>query len=299
MKKYSLIAVVFILLFSSCEEDIKLNVLAADVKIVIEGSFENGQYAEVVVTRNSPLSQTINYDNMIVKDALVYVSNGVITDTLRFDTVFTAANPFLYKGTTLLGMVGQVYSLTVVADGKIYTATTSIPAPVPLDSVWWKPQPPEQDLGYAWAKLQEPSGLGNGYRWKAKRPMKIVPYDGSFVLLDRRYVAPFGATFDDKYIDGKTFEFAYNRGYDPVERMYYEITEDEEERGYYKRGDTVYIKFATIDKAAQDFYQTYDAAISSAGNPFASPVTIISNIKGGGLGVWAGMGVVYDTIYAQ
>lgn len=298
MKKILGILTITTLVLSGCEEDINLDITNGDRKIVIEGFIENGKVAEVIVTRNSPLSQAVDFDAIVVKDAQVYVSNGVITDTLKFDTVFTSSNPFTYVGNTIIGAVGQTYLLTVVADGKTYTAQTRIPSPVVLDSVWWKPQPPEDSLGYAWAHFTEPPGLGNAYRWYAKRPMKFVTFEGQPFLLDRRYVAPFGATFDDKFIDGKSFEFAYNRGYDPTEQAYYK-DEPERERWMYKYGDTIYIRFCTIDKAASDFYQTYETAMSSNGNPFASPVQILSNINGGGLGVWAGMGAYYDTIYAH
>jgi hypothetical protein len=298
MKKIFFAAISSILFLSSCTEDIDLKIADGDTKIVIEGEIENGKFAQVMVTRNSPLTQSVNFENILVNNALVYVSNGVITDTLRFDTVFSASNPFLYIGSTIVGIPGQTYNLTVIADGKTYTATTTIPAPVPLDSVWFQPQPPSDSLGFAWAHLTDPSGIGNGYRWQVKRPTKFVQFEGNPLVLDRRYIAPGGATFDDKFIDGKSFDFAYFRPYDPTEASYYE-DEPEEERGYYKYSDTIYIRFCTLDKVSQDFYRTYEAAMSSNGNPFASPVTVLSNIKGGGLGVWAGMGATYDTIYGQ
>ena len=298
MKKIILFSVLSAVFLASCQEDIDLKILSGDRKIVIEGFIENGKFAEVIVTRNSPLSQSVDFNAIMVSNAQVYVSNGVITDTLKLDTLITSSNPFVYTGNTIVGVVGQTYFLTVIADGKTYTSQTTIPIPITLDSVWWKPQPPEDSLGWAWAHLTEPVGLGNGYRWYAKRPTKFVIFEGNPLLLDRRYVAPFGATFDDKFIDGKSFDFAYNRGYDATEQSYYS-DEPEKERGMYKYGDSIYIRFCTIDKAAQDFYQTFEAAQSSNGNPFASPVLILSNIQGGGLGVWAGMGATYDTIYAQ
>ncbi|MBL7888194.1 MAG: DUF4249 domain-containing protein [Bacteroidia bacterium] len=298
MKKIFFALLSVITFLTSCEEDIDLNIASSEPKIVIEGEIENGKFAQVMVTRNSPLTQAVNFSNILVTNAQVYVSNGVITDTLVFDTIFNASNPFCYVGNSVIGIPGQTYFLTVIADGKTYTATTTIPAPIALDSVWWQPQPPKDSLGFAWATLSDPTGVGNGYRWQVKRPTKFVMFEGNPLILDRRYIAPGGATFDDKFIDGKTFDFAYFRPTDPTEAAYYE-DEPEEERGYYKYGDTIYIRFSTLDKASQDFYKTYEAAMSSNGNPFASPVTILSNIQGGGLGVWAGMGCSYDTIYAQ
>lgn len=285
MKKLFTLSALSLLSLIGCTEDINLTVLGGEQKIVIEGSIENGKPASVIVTRNSPLSQTVDFEKILVRDAQVYVSNGTITEALLLETDSAVSAFFVYKGAAVIGVTGQTYYLTVVADGKTFTATTTIPAPIPLDSVWWKPQPPEDSLGYAWAYLSDPPGTGNAYRWFAKRPTK-----------DRRFIAPSGAIFDDKFIDGKGFEFSYNRGDDPAGDPKVLAKEPENEHNFFKKKDTIYIKFCTLDPKASQFYITYENALQSSGNPFASPVTIVSNIKGGGLGVWAGFGVTYDTI---
>jgi len=68
-------------------------------------------------------------------------------------------------------------------------------------------------------------------------------------------------------------------------------------RDYFKEGDTIAIKFCTIDQPHFQFWQSFEIAAFNSGNPFAAPATIKSNINGG-LGVWGGYGVVYDTIVA-
>jgi hypothetical protein len=268
--------------FMGCTEDINLKVLGGEKKIVIEGIIEDGQPAKVSVTHNNPLSEAINFNNILVTNAKVYVSNGLITDTLHLTIDSSTAIPIVYKGSTVIGMPNQTYYLTVVAEGATYTALTTIPAPVALDSVWWKIEPPKDSLGFAWAHFSEPAGFGNAYRWFAKRGIK-----------DRRYLAPYGATFDDKFIDGKSFDFAYNRGTDPTATA---TAPPPTDAGYFKETDTIYIKFCSIDYTTCQFYKTYEAALQTNGNPFASPVSIISNIHGGALGVWGGFGCTYDTI---
>ncbi|MBA3704743.1 MAG: DUF4249 domain-containing protein [Bacteroidetes bacterium] len=285
MKKIIVSFIAFIALLTGCEEDINLSIIGGDRKIVIEGSIENGEVATVIVTRNSPLSQTVDFSKILVTDAQVFVSDGTVTEQLIFAVDSTASIPFIYEGNSIIGMPGKTYYLTVIADGQTFTATTTIPAPVALDSVWWIPQPPEDSLGFAWGHLSEPVGVGNAYRWLAKRATK-----------DRRYIAPFGATFDDKYIDGKSFDFAYNRGDDPTVDPNITDSISKNEEGYFKNTDTIYVKFTTIDHNSAKFYTTFESALQSNGNPFASPVTVLSNIKGGALGVWAGFGVTYDTI---
>ena len=256
--------------------------MGGDKKIVIEGSIESGKPAKVIVTRNSPISQTMDFNAILVKDAKVYVSNGLITDTLALSIDSFASIPLLYKGASIIGVPHQTYYLTVFADGHTYTSVTTIPTPIPLDSVWWRKEPGKDSLGLAWAHLSDPQGFGNSYKWYAKRATK-----------DRRFLAPYASTFDDKFIDGKSFDFAYDRGSDPNDKAMASETPD---AGYFKKTDTVYIKFCTIDYNTARFYTTYERALQTNGNPFASPVSVLSNINGGGLGVWAGFGCSYDTI---
>src|SRR6185295_1866213 len=124
MKKYFLVfTCIIVLFFSGCEEDINLELTGGAKKIVIEGSIENDQYAQVIVTRNSPLSQNIDFSSILVSDAQVYVSNGSVTDTLHLDTLFTTSVPFVYVGKKIKGVAGQQYSLTVIVDNMIYAST--------------------------------------------------------------------------------------------------------------------------------------------------------------------------------
>lgn len=289
MKKYILFAAITTMIFSACTEDISVELPNSDKKIVIEGVIENGKFAQVIITRTIPLFSSVSGTtpaDFYVLDAAVYVSNGIITDTLSLAIDSSSSLGVVYQGSSIIGVSGQNYSLRVVAsDGNEYTATTSIPYSVPLDSVWWKPQPPEDTLGFANAHLTDPAGLGNNYRWYAKRPTK-----------DRRFIAQYGSTFDDKLIDGKSFEFAYTKGYDPTDNVNSIENDSDTERYYYRKSDTIYIKWCTIDKASKDFYTTFESALASNGNPFASPTTILGNINNGALGVWSGMGASYDTI---
>jgi len=289
MKNYILFTSFVIIALTSCTENIDVKLPNSDKKIVIEGTIENGKVAEVIITRTIPLFSSVSgttVSDLYVLDAKVYVSNGSITDTLNLAIDSSSSLGVVYKGSALIGVTGQNYSLKVVAsDGKIYSATTYIPTPVALDSVWWAPQPPNDTLGFANARLKDPSGLGNNYRWYAKRPTK-----------DRRFIAPNGATFDDKLIDGKTFDFAYSKGYDPTDNVNSAMNDSDAERFYYRKTDTIYIQFVSMDRASKDFYTTFENAVASNGNPFASPVTIIGNIDNGALGVWSGMGTTYDTI---
>ena len=97
--------------------------------------------------------------------------------------------------------------------------------------------------------------------------------------------------FDDQVIDGSTYTILLPQGFnrnDPPK----------EEENFYKRGDTVTIKFSAIDKATYTFWNTWEFAQQSIGNPFAQPNKVLGNISNGALGVFAGYGSAAQTLIA-
>ena len=72
-----------------------------------------------------------------------------------------------------------------------------------------------------------------------------------------------------------------------------------DERGYFKKGDTIAVKFCAIDQNVFKFVLESENQVSSTGSPFASPSNVTSNISNGALGIWAGYGATFDTLIAQ
>lgn len=275
-----------VLTLLACERNITVDLPVPEQKIVVEGYIENGQNAIVTLTKTAAFFAPVDSASLIsylVLDAVVTVSDGINTEQLMLTIDTSQYIPFVYKSQTLTGQEGKTYTLTVVADGKTLTAVTTIPNAVALDSVWYKEQEGRDSLGFAWAHLTDPDTLGNCYRWFAKRMGK-----------DKRFLAPLGSVFEDKFINGKSFDFAYNRGYEP--NTYSD--EDENIRGYFSQGDTIAVKFCSIDRAHFDFWRIQEVQVSNNGNPFAAPAPIPSNINGG-LGIWGGYAATFDTIIAQ
>ena len=274
------------LLLSGCEKEISIDDLPQPtMKICVEGHVEPGQNPFVYLSINAPYFAPTDLNNLsqyTVHGAFVTVNDGFTTDTL---IEVVPSFGYYYKANNMTGVAGRTYNLTIVSNGKTYTATTTIPQPVPLDSVWFKVEGTLDSLGYVWAHLSEPAGLGNAYRWSAMRETK-----------DQDFISPLGSAFDDKFIDGKSFDFAYNRGEVPNSNA-----EDDNngEAGYFKKGDTVYVKFSSIDHDAFEFYRSFETEIGSNGNPFASPSTVKTNIfpKGEALGIFCGYGAFIDTLY--
>lgn len=279
--KYRFFALLLIVFFVACRKTIKVKLPEYKEKLVVEASIETNGYATVLLSYSIPFFESFDFTqptNAFVKGAFVTISDGTLIDTLKELDPNTG---YIYFGTKVKGQIGQTYYLKIVANGKTYTANTCIFPPVALDSLYFKGE--KDSLGFIWAHLTEPIGLGNNYRWFAKRIPK-----------DQFYAAPFSSVFDDKFVDGKDFHFAYDRGPQPNEIQ--EFNSDPE-RGFYKRGDTVVVKFCSIGRKEYNFWNSYYLNKSSNGNPFSSPTNIVSTIEGeDALGGFFGYSPSFDTL---
>lgn len=280
---YIYFTLVFILLvvFSACRKEIKVKLPEYEQKLVVEASIETDGYATVLLSYSVPFFENYDFTNPIqafVKGAKVVVSDGVVYDTL---VELDPGAGYIYVGTKLKGQTGKTYYLSIYDNGKTYSADTYIGSPVALDSIYFKGE--KDSLGFMWAHLTEPAGPGNHYRWFAKRYPK-----------DLFFAAPFASVFDDKFVDGKDFHFAFERGAQPNA---IQENKDDPERGFYKRGDTVVVKFCTIGKKEFDFWNSYYLNKSSNGNPFSAPTNIKSFINGDpALGGFFGYSSSFDTL---
>src|SRR5258706_3863282 len=276
-----------VLILFSCEKNITVDLPTPEQKIVVEGYIETGQRAIVTLTKTAAFFAPVDSSSLfsyLVTNAVVTVSDGTTSEQLILTIDTSQYIPLVYKSSTLTGQEGKTFTLTVVADGKTLTAVTTIPHAVRLDSVWYKEQAGHDSLGFAWAHLTDPDTLGNCYRWLAKRIGK-----------DKRFLAPIGSVFEDKFINGKSFDFAYNRGSEP--NAYDNNTEDGS-RGYFHQGDTIAVQFCSIHRAHFDFWRIEKVQVSNNGNPFAAHAPIPTNIKGG-IGIWGGYAATFDTIIAR
>ena len=126
MKKGIVLFIAALTFFAGCVEDVNLNVVGGEPKIVIEGKIESGKPAEVFVMRSNSVSSTKDYqDFYFVADAIVTITDGTTTETLT--PTYDPINPLNsivdleatyftpYKGSTIIGTPGKTYKITVVA----------------------------------------------------------------------------------------------------------------------------------------------------------------------------------------
>jgi hypothetical protein len=295
-----------ILLVTSCTKEVKIDIPGYKEQLVIDGSIETGMPAIVLLSTTKDIYAPTNleaYLNGFVSGATVILSDGITTDTLVEictdnlppGTEQIAAGFFgipadslvnlhlcAYISTGIFGEVGKSYSLKVIADSKEYTAETRIPSPVALDTIYWKEENNLPGYGFSKARLTDPNISGNSYKWEVK------------YISNPSFSKPFNPFFDDRFFNGLSFEFAYEN---PM--TWDNPNVSDKYKGYYAQGDTIVVKFSTLGMKEFQFFDKKYNQIYSAGNPFATPLNIPTNIKGGALGIWVGFSPTFDTIVCQ
>src|SRR5688500_3094206 len=127
--KISISIVLISLLFISCEKTVDLKYKDNPSRIIIECNITNepGPYF-VKITRSIPLSEAGNYPT---------IDNAVVTihDDAGNSETLTPQGNGLYRANTISGITGRTYSLNVVIENQTYTTQTTMPPPVPFDSI--------------------------------------------------------------------------------------------------------------------------------------------------------------------
>jgi hypothetical protein len=241
------------LLFTSCTKEIDIDLETADPKIVIEGNITNepGPYT-VKITKTVNFSESNTYPP--VNGALVIISdNGGIIDTL------SEISPGLYNTSVLAGIPGRTYNLEVIAEGKSFYATTTMPQPVNLDSLAFELFTNSGNSGgkeyLTLPVFTDPVATVNSYRFLQTvngKPDKTI-----FVLNDNT----FNGLENDQLLFNPDAEI--------------------------KSGDTVSLEFRCIDKSTYDYFYTFSQ--TSSDGPFsATPTNPPNNITGNvALGVFS------------
>ena len=290
--KYTLFLLA-IVLFSSCEKNIDIELKNADPLLVVDAQIENGRTPTVVLTKSLNYFSEITPAILVasfVHDADIYISNGTLTHKLREYTLplgggYTA----YYYGvdssnltTSFNGEFNKQYTMRINSNGKNYEAKTTIPllAKYP-DSIWFRQAPmnPDSNKRVLMVRASDPPGLGNYIRYFTKRNHES-------------YLPGQNSVFDDSIIDGTTYEVQVDPGVDnnsPVGLS----------DNFFEKGDTVTLKLCNIDKATYTFWSTWEFAKQSVGNPFSQPGKVVGNISNGALGVFCGYAAWYGTVIAH
>ncbi|MEO8819833.1 MAG: DUF4249 domain-containing protein [Ginsengibacter sp.] len=257
----SFIFLLSILIFG-CKKviDVKLNNTGAQTIITGEINNLEGPYK---VTISKSVNFTADNSSPPVVGALVIISGNEVIDTL------SELTPGEYFTKKIKGKPGQAYSLLVNAEGKIYTATSTMPKPVGLDSLSFLLG--RNDVIYAVANFQDPPNVANYYQF--------IEYANGEQFGNGRG----NLVFDDRLSDGRYISMAL-----------YDDSSD------IKQGSTLTVQMNCIDKNVYTYLNEL-FQISGNGGGFSSPTPANpeSNISGGALGYFSANTVTSKTVKLQ
>lgn len=234
-----------IFVFTSCEKVINVDLKNAEPKIVIEGLVDNsGNAGKVIISKSVAFITTNTFP--AVTGATVKV-----TDNVGNAYILSESSAGTYSNASLIGVSGRTYTLNVTAEGRNYTATSTMPQQVNFDTVFQDRITLSKTIFIANATFDDPTGFGNNYQFietvNGKRNKTI------FIL-------------DDQYQDGGTITNQL-------------IDEDVD----LKIGDHVEIDMQCLDKSIYRYLR--GMADLQGGNTV--PANPDSNISNGALGYFS------------
>ncbi len=278
-------------LFFSCEKVVDFTPSSLTPKLVVEATIENDQYPVVYLTHSFDVFSNLAPDQLagaFIRNAVVTVSNGTLTHTLKEYEHPLPGGYILYYysidssqlSSSFQGEPGTTYTLNIKAEGKEYSATTTIPELTSLiNSLYYETNVDNEDSTKAilYGSFTDKPGYGNYTRYFTK-------------VNDEPFFAGLNSVFDDQVIDGKSYDVQIEKGVDRNSDI------DFENYSFFTIGDSVTVKFCNIDKGVFDFWRTMEYTYSSIGNPFSSPTKVKGNISNGALGYFGGYAVQYSGI---
>jgi Domain of unknown function (DUF4249) len=251
---------------SSCKKVIDLGIENIDPQIVIEGQVSDQGNSYVKLTKTNPLSKL--YNNTPILNAFVTISDGNLLDTLKEvnDGYFILTRKFRPQ-------IDKTYSLTVNAEGKTYTAISTMPKAIPIDGADLKLTSVGQSAGdttkryFYYVHFNDPAGVQNYYRFTISCDGNIFPNRNSFYWED----AAFQNIFDDKLINGQP------NPYPLIGSSNY----------FVHSGDIIYLNMYCIEENVYKYYYGIRQIEIEFSRPSASPDNPIGNIQGGALGCFS------------
>jgi len=245
------------LLFCACQKVISVHLDSGATKYVIEGVVtDQPGGSSVTITQTKDFSGNNNFGG--VSGAKVTIGNN------GSSYLFSESSPGVYTSNVLTGVPGNTYSMKVVLDGFIYTATSTMPNPVVgIDSLYVS-NGLLTDKRYVTVVYTDPAGIPNYYRWV------------QYVNGRKEKTNFFG---NDEFTDGLRIK----------DQLDFNNDTNDPNRNI-KTGDSVRIDMINIDSAVYQYWFALQQNADGSGRS-ASPANPTGNISGGCLGYFSAQGV--------
>jgi hypothetical protein len=261
--KTALIFFTIIILLTSCEDVIEIELNYMEPKLVIEAVINDSDNQCII-----KLSKTTDYFNQKTNPV---VSNAVITLTDNAGTIanFTENEPGIYLGKNVLAKSNFNYTLNILSEGKEYVATATIPQRVNIDSLTCKYNPKSiiYEVGYVVScHFSDPEEFRNFYRLK------------TYKISDKTRARNSKDIYDDDLFNGNNVELSWS----------YDV---------YQLFDTVVVELYTLDAQTYDYYKTlFPISGGSEMMSISTPANPNTNISNGALGYFGAYTISRDTI---
>lgn len=275
------------LMLMACDYDDYIDL--EDEKIVVDGWINSDEAPVVILTKNLPIAlHNYHVDDLtdrIVMDADVRVVCDGDTVSLEAEYNESFFPPVVFTTQEMKGIPGKTYTLLVdLPDGNHLDAVTTVPAPVPLDSLTVRKSDNNRTKYVVTGHFKDDPSQKNYYKYfvKVDKPDGAPSEFGDGLFL----TPPFSGLFDDAILGAYT-RFPIRRG---------TVSFNSETEIDFKEGDIVTVRFAQLDATSYKFWNEYQDVQSFAGTMSMTFSREISSNVSGGLGAWCGYGVTYYAI---
>lgn len=244
--KYNILPLL-LLIFTSCEKEVDIDLKTAEPRLVIDASITEGDVCKVTLTLTQGFwdqgkPKVVNGAIITLKD-----SKGNKETLAEIDS-----NGQYFS--TMKGIVKETYTLIVEVDGEEYQAIEYLPPVVPIENIRiYKLDTGNDYHHFPCIAFNDPKGVDNYYLYW-------------LTINNKRMQKP--GREDDKNTDGKFRE--------PI--LFFD--KDENNKEELKVGDHVIVEMQSISKGGYDFYNTIE---SPGGSQNSNPK---SNFSGNILGMF-------------
>jgi hypothetical protein len=239
---------------TACEDVITYRLDTTAPRLVIEGTVTDSSATQIV-----RISRTIDYFSGGTCPA-VSAAEVTLTDDGGRSVSLSESAPGIYTTDTFPGLADRTYLLTVVCEGRTYTASSFMPRALEIDSL------SVDEDHFLHIHFQDPPGIENQGRVR-------IFFDGEPI--------PDIIIFDDTLTDGNTVDFQYWIDTDT-----------------YDSAGTLRVQLLSIDRALFDYFDTlYNAMPTEEPDVFRpTPANPNTNLSGGALGYFGAFTVRTATI---
>ncbi len=236
-----------IILFSSCEKVITLDLKNAKAKVVIYGDIsDQTDYQYIRISRSYNFTESNKFNAATGARVIVTSQQGSVIN-------FSEITPGVYQSPKFRGIPGQSYTLDVTLDGQKYTSVSSMPEKVFLDSLNFRQVSFfGKTSTHVVANFEDPVEIKNQYRYLLTIKGKVVEE----VVSDDRF----------------------NNGNKVSNTIYHELND-------LKPGDPIELDLQCIDRNVYTYFFSFGQNMGEGGPP-VSPANPPSNISNGALGVF-------------